>query len=456
MKEKNRKALLIGNGHYSDKKIRNLNSPKNNVRELKKILGNSRIISGYSVTSFYNLNLKDMEKKIKAFFTGKSKDDLLLFYFSGYKKDIVKEDKLYLYAKNTTKKDFAHTAFNIDILKNLVEHCNAGIKIILLDCCNADDLTITPDTSQKGDDYFASAPDWTGKGLAVLTAPFKLIHTQKTKPKKYSPFTRYIIEGISTRKADSNNNSRITVEELYDYVQLQFKTHGITQKAYRIISASCEIPVIEYIKDKETRINVGTVDVLPEPSCVQPHFAAKGWHEIKENKEYSFFIGYIGFLKTKKTEIDVWDNYVNKYLQADEDTLHSWKLWVDREFFNDKIYRSPVISNTEKKSLSTLFKIAFDKQYNDFKYGVYRDDFQLRMIFIMKTMIYKELKDTVDENVNAVFHLAGSLEFNRIYFTGNMVSYLPLKIQNKIMYEDSGSGDKIFSLSIKDIRDISH
>lgn len=455
MTVKNRKAILIGNGRYSDKKTRSLFFPRNNVRELKKILGNSRFISGYSVTACLNVNLRDMEKKIQTFFTGNAENDLLLFYYSGYEERRVKEDKLYLYAKNTTKKDFIHTAYDIDSLKNLVEHSGAGIKILLLDCCSAESYSLKPETSPKEND-FKPALEWTGEGVAVITASHKPINPQKAKNLKYSHFTRYIIEGISTKEADSNNNNRITFEELYDYVLLQFKKNAIMEKPHRNISASCEIPVIEYIRDNGNKDEMEGGDQSDEPSRLQPRFAAKGWNEIKENKEYSFFTGYIGFLKTKKTKINIWNNYVDKYLKEDRDDVQSWKLWVDREYFNDKIYRSPVINSTNKNSLSTLFKIAIDKQYNDFIHGLYRDDLQLRMIFFMKTMIYKEFKDTVDKDVNAIFHLAGTLEFNRIYFIGNMVSYLPAKIKDKINVQETHLKDKIYCLSIKDIKDIPH
>ncbi|MBN2534782.1 MAG: caspase family protein [Spirochaetales bacterium] len=453
MKYKNRKALLIGNDNYLDKKIRTLFFPRNNVRELKKILGNSRIISGYSVTSFLNLNLGDMEKKIKTFFTGNSPDDLLLFYFSGYETKINKQNKHFLYAKNTEKKDFVHTAYDVDILKNLVEHSGAGIKILLFDCCNADSFSAIQETFLH-DNGVKSTLDWTGRGVAVLTSSYNPENPQKTKKMKYSHFTRYIIEGIEKKQANSNGNSTITFEELYDYVLLQFKKNAIEQIIHRNISASCEIPVIEYKNDKEIEVDMECKDVHPEPPPLQTRFAAKGWNEIKDNKEYSFFIGYIGFFKTKKSMTKIWNNYVDKYLETGGDDYLSWRLWVDREYFNDKIYRSPVINLTEKKSLSTLFKIAIDKQYNDFIHGLYNGDLQLRMIFLIKTMIYKECKDTVDKNVNAIFHLAGTLEYNKIYFTGNMISFLPARITDKINLQGTCLKDKIYSLSIKDIKDL--
>ena len=77
-------ALLIGNDHYDDSRFNPLNAPLRDVDALRDVLLRPDIGAFNDVTVLPNPSVAEAQRAVNVLFAGKSKDDLLLFYYSGH------------------------------------------------------------------------------------------------------------------------------------------------------------------------------------------------------------------------------------------------------------------------------------------------------------------------------------------------------------------------------------
>lgn len=442
-----RKALLIGNLNYSDKNIHRLFAPKEDVWALKAILENSDLIIPYAVSDFLNLSIKKMNKVIKIFFERSTNEELLLFYFSGHgERD--SSNNLYLYAKNTKKNNLNDTAFNINIIKDLVKESKAKIKIILLDCCKAGTLPLEVDFLSGEEAIKKGDVSCESMGIAVITATRSI---ECAYEKKYSFFTECIIKYINAKRGNSSNYNKIKIEELWDYIREKFKQNPLQKPVFKLHS-TCEIPIIEYKKSKSDISHTQPVKwpgkiLIPVP---------KGWSGLILNNEYSFLLCYIDLSVNKKikNERDFWNEYVFKYILNEEDNKTSWKLWVATKYSNDKIFRCPLINDEDAiKQAGKIVTLLLNEKYNNFYFEYDENDVKMKIIITMKNIIYKEGEFQIDVNINTINHLAKKLEYNFLYFWGYGLDYLPKKMKSRLESTISSEND-IYSISIKDTKDI--
>ena len=77
-------ALLIGNSHYKDSRLRQLVNPDADVDRLAKALSDPKIGAFEEAKPLINETEGTLRREIARFFAGKARDDLLLLYFSGH------------------------------------------------------------------------------------------------------------------------------------------------------------------------------------------------------------------------------------------------------------------------------------------------------------------------------------------------------------------------------------
>jgi len=130
-----RKALVIGNGEYTQKSFAKLNNPVNDAADMDATL--TRL--GYQVTRLTNASYGTMDEKITEFCAGLSNQDEVLFYYSGHGVQVSGENYLIPVDANIAKEaDCKYKAIKADwILESLAD---AKVCILVLDACRNNSL----------------------------------------------------------------------------------------------------------------------------------------------------------------------------------------------------------------------------------------------------------------------------------------------------------------------------
>lgn len=211
-------ALVIATDQYSDKKLSQLHAPLKDGEALSRVLADP-VIGGYEVKTLFNVPSDKLNMELEAFFSDRKPGDLLLLYFSchGIKDD---DGLLYFAAVNTQDKLKRSTAVSASYVNELMTKCRAQ-QVLLLDCCFSGAFSRTG-LAAKGEEKIGTGERFGGRGRVVLTASDALQFAHEAEKAqgggKESLFTRFLVEGLSSGKADKDGDGCITPDEIYEYV----------------------------------------------------------------------------------------------------------------------------------------------------------------------------------------------------------------------------------------------
>jgi len=211
-------ALIIGNNKYDDQKLAQLKTPAADSQALAKILGETTIGSFDEVTPLINQAETKVRRAISAFLTNKKPDDLVLLYFSGHG---ILDDRgrLYLALKDTQVNLLKATSIPSSFITDEMDSCRSKRQILILDCCHSGAFA----RGAKGEQKAITETTFEGRGFGrvVLTASdstqYALEGDQVIKQTELSLFTHFLLEGLKTGAADTNNDGQVSLDEWYDY-----------------------------------------------------------------------------------------------------------------------------------------------------------------------------------------------------------------------------------------------
>ena len=211
-------ALIIGNNKYNDQKLAQLKTPAADSQALAKILGDATIGSFDQVTPLINQTESQVRRAISAFLAQKKPDDLVLLYFSGHG---VLDDRgrLYLALKDTQVDLLKATSIPSSFVADEMDSCRSKRQILILDCCHSGAFARGTKGEQKA--ITETTFEGSGFGRVVLTASdstqYALEGDQVVKQTELSLFTHFLLEGLKTGEADTNNDGHVSLDEWYDY-----------------------------------------------------------------------------------------------------------------------------------------------------------------------------------------------------------------------------------------------
>lgn len=232
----NRFALIIASYQYNDNDLRQLTAPAQDAEALAEVLADPAI-GGFEVKEpLIDRPYGEVREAINEFFNDRSPDDLMLLYFSGHGVKHT-DGTLYFATINTDRKKLRTTAIESDLVHKIMLECRAKRQLLILDCCYGGAFAKGMGL-KKSDESIGIEERLGGRGRIVLTASDSMQYAfegDKIEGQaSYSIFTRALIDGLKSGKADMNGDGRISVDELYDYAYQQTRENTQYQTPLKI------------------------------------------------------------------------------------------------------------------------------------------------------------------------------------------------------------------------------
>jgi uncharacterized caspase-like protein len=123
-----RLALVIANSKFDDPKQTRLTMPGRDAKAMAKVLSDPNI-GAFKVDMLLDKPLYVVRQGIGRLFERRSRDDLLLFYYSGHG---FRDDygELYLAVKNTEKESFRATGLDAAFVRAQLDTSNSQRKVV--------------------------------------------------------------------------------------------------------------------------------------------------------------------------------------------------------------------------------------------------------------------------------------------------------------------------------------
>ena len=210
-------ALLIGVSEY-EVGLNPLPAAVKDVVALQRILKDSEMGDFDEVKTLTNPEPQAMQYEVETLFSGRSKDDFVLLFFSGHG---IKDDSNNLYfATRITKKSekgdlIRSTAVPARFVHEVMNNSRAKRQAIILDCCFSG--AFDPSLFSKDDGSVDLQGQLGAEGRVVLTSSSSTQYSFEQQGSDLSLYTRYLIEGIETGAGDRDEDGKISMLELHDY-----------------------------------------------------------------------------------------------------------------------------------------------------------------------------------------------------------------------------------------------
>jgi uncharacterized caspase-like protein len=164
-----RLALIIGNSVYQDQTLARLKAPDVDVGALRDILGDSQVGNFDDVDLFFNSTSSNVRMAISEFFSDKSREDLLVLYFSGHGV-LDKNGRLYLAVKDTNHSFLRATAIPAAFIADEMDNSRSKRQVLILDCCHSGAFARGTKGVTGASVGTATTFEGSGYGRVVLTA----------------------------------------------------------------------------------------------------------------------------------------------------------------------------------------------------------------------------------------------------------------------------------------------
>nr|WP_242055257.1 caspase family protein [Nostoc flagelliforme] len=217
--------MLIGVSEY-EPGLNPLPGAVKDVEALREVLLHTDMggFAASDITLLKNPERQDVEEAIERLFTYQSKDDLVLFYFSGHG---IKDDlgQLYLATRKTRKNSKGELVRSTAVAARFIQQCmsfsRSRRQVVILDSCFSG--AFAEGMSAKDDGIIDIREQLGGEGRAVLTSSTSTQYSFEEQGQDLSIYTRFLIEGIKSGEADRDQDEFISIDELHEYASLKVR-----------------------------------------------------------------------------------------------------------------------------------------------------------------------------------------------------------------------------------------
>ncbi len=265
-------ALLIGVSDY-EPGLNPLLGAAKDVEAMQRVLQHSEIGSFTEVKTLLNPDPLATQEAIEALFSGRTKDDLVVLYFSGHG---VKDDSGRLYfATRITRKNakgelVKATAVPASFVHDIMSHSRSKRQVVILDCCFSG--AFAEGLLAKDDGSVDIKTQLGAEGRAVLTSSTSTQYSFEQQGTQLSIYTRYLIEGIETGAADRDSDGVVSVDELHEYAssKVQEAAPAMKPEIYavkegfkiRLAKAPIDDPKLIYRQEVERSVSRGEISAI--------------------------------------------------------------------------------------------------------------------------------------------------------------------------------------------------
>jgi uncharacterized caspase-like protein len=266
-------ALLIGVSEY-EPGLNPLPAAVKDVAAFQRILQDSEMGGFDEVKTLINPDAQSMQYAIETLFTGHSKDDLELLFFSGHG---IKDDSNNLhFATQITRKNpkgnlILSTAVPAGFVREVMKNSRTKRQVIILDCCFSG--AFDPALQSKDDGSVDLTAQLGAEGRVVLTSSSSTQYSFEQKGSELSLYTRYLVEGIETGAGDLDEDGKISMRELHEYAtsKVQETAPNINPKiitlkdmGFEIVLAKAKVtdPKLRYCRQVERYSSQGKISSI--------------------------------------------------------------------------------------------------------------------------------------------------------------------------------------------------
>jgi hypothetical protein len=213
-----RHALIVATDAYADAKLSRLRAPAKDAEALADVLRDPAI-GEFEVELALNQPEATLRRRIAAFFSDRSREELLLLHFSchGLKDD---SGQLFFAAADTEVAHLDATAIPAEFVSRQMARSRSNNVLMLLDCCYSG--AIARGLTFRAGDRVDVHDHLGGSGRAIITASNAMEYAfegdELTGEGRPSVFTSAVVKALETGEADRDQDHWISVRELYDYV----------------------------------------------------------------------------------------------------------------------------------------------------------------------------------------------------------------------------------------------
>jgi uncharacterized caspase-like protein len=265
-------ALLVGVSEY-EHGLSPLPCVVRDIEAMRRILQHSEMGDFQEVNILLNRDPLAIQEAIQNLFADRVKEDLALLFFSGH--GLRDDSSRFYFATRITRKNakgelIKATVVPAGFVQEIMSNSRCKRQVVILDCCFsgafADGMTA------KSDNAVDIQRQLGGKGRAVLTSSTSTQYSFEQQGADLSVYTRYIVEGIETGAADSDNDGLVSIEELHEYARrkVQEAAPAMEPKIYAveegfkiyIAKAATNDPKLRYRREVERFASRGEIPFL--------------------------------------------------------------------------------------------------------------------------------------------------------------------------------------------------
>ena len=369
-------ALLIGVSQH-EPGLTALPSAVGNVTAMQRVLQHPEMGGFEPVKTLINPTPMAMQDAIETLFSNLAEDDLALLFFSGH--GLKDENGRLYFATRYTRKDstgglLRATAFPASFIQEIMNKSRCNQQVMVLDC--GFNMTCADNVTVKTDNFVDVEAQLGGKRRVILTASTSTQDTLEQEGEELSVYTRYLVEGIETGTADSDNDGAIAIDELHDYARqrVQEMSPAMQPKIFaeqiraKIILAKALVndPKLRYRKEVERFANRGKIsdngrqvldalrnelDLAPEQTAVIEAEVLNPYQKYQKKLERYGRVFLEAVRREGKVSSDT-RNELQRFQQSlqlrNEDTTRV-EGFIERKFFPN-----PLPSHSPSASISNL------------------------------------------------------------------------------------------------------
>jgi chaperonin GroEL len=231
-----RRALLIATDHYEDQTFGPLSSPSLDIDALAEVLGDPEL-GDFSVVKLVNRPHDEITREIEKLLGAARHDDQILVYFSchGFR-DL--GGRLHFVAQNSEESLIDSSFISAYFVNRQFARSVAGSKVLILDCCFSGSFRFDFGVALRAVWRRVPLTEMTGNGYVVFTATDEFEFARdgtgkKQTPSEISPYSRAIVDGITTGEADVNGDGIVSVADLDAYLRSK-RFDGQTPKFFAL------------------------------------------------------------------------------------------------------------------------------------------------------------------------------------------------------------------------------